>query len=116
MARVKRGNVLRKRHKKILGLAKGFRGGSSKLFRPANQSVTHALAYAFADRRKKKGDFRQLWIARMSAALKMNGISYSVFIGKLKQQDIQINRKMFSELAISESAVFTKIVEQVIQG
>lgn len=116
MARVKRGNVLRKKHKKILNLAKGFRGGASKLFRPAKQAVMHALSYAFNDRRQKKGDFRTLWIARISAALKQKGISYSVFIGKMKKQNVLINRKMLSEIAISEPAVFDQIVSQVEQG
>lgn len=116
MARVKRGNVLRQKHKKILDLAKGFRGGTSKLYRPAKQSVMHALSYAYADRKKKKQDFRGLWIARLSAALKQKELSYSSFMGLLKKQNILLNRKVLSELAISEQETFQKIVTQVQKG
>jgi large subunit ribosomal protein L20 len=111
MARVKRGNVARKRRNKILKLAKGFRGSQSKLFRTANQRVMKALTNAYRDRRKKKRDFRRLWIARINAGVRMHGLSYSRFIGSLKKADVQINRKMLSQLAILDSASFTAIVD-----
>ena len=111
MARVKRGNVARKRRNKILKLAKGFRGSHSRLFRVANQQVMKALRNAYRDRRNKKRDFRRLWIARINAAARMHGISYSQLIGKLKRADIQINRKMLAQLAVLDPAGFTKIVD-----
>jgi len=110
MARVKRGNVARKRRKKILKLAKGFRGSHSRLFRTANQQVMKALRNAYRDRRKKKRDFRRLWITRINAAARQQGISYSQLIGKLKKADILINRKMLAELAVKHPAVFDKMV------
>ena len=113
MARVKRGNVARKRRKKILKLAKGFRGGLSKLFRPASQSVLHSLSYKYRDRRLRKRDFRKLWISRINGALTESPISYSVFINKLNQKDVKINRKMLAELAVSEPSVFKQVVEFV---
>ena len=111
MARVKRGNVARKRRNKVLKLAKGFRGSHSRLFRVANQQVMKALRNAYRDRRNKKRDFRRLWIARINAAARMHGISYSQLIGKLKKADIQINRKMLAQLAVLDPAGFTKIVD-----
>jgi large subunit ribosomal protein L20 len=113
MARVKRGNVARNRRKGILKLAKGFRGGLSKLFRPANQAVTHALCYAFRDRRRRKRDFRRLWIARINGALQSYDISYSKFIGQCKAKGIELNRKVLSELAIHNGNTFTNVVEFV---
>ncbi len=110
MARVKRGNVARKRRNKILKLAKGFRAAGSKLFRTANQRVMKALVNSFRDRRKKKRDFRRLWIARINAAARPHGISYSRLIGALKKADIQINRKMLSQLAILDAPAFEAIV------
>lgn len=111
MARVKRGNVARKRRNKILKLAKGFRGSQSKLFRTANQRVMKALTNAYRDRRKKKRDFRRLWIARINAAVRPHGLSYSRLIGALKKADIQVNRKMLSQLAILDPASFKAIVD-----
>jgi large subunit ribosomal protein L20 len=111
MVRVKRGNVARKRRKKILKLAKGFRGSHSKLFRIANQQVMKALRNAYRDRRRRKRDFRRLWIARVNAAARQNGISYSKLIGQLKKADIQINRKMLAQMAILDPASFAKVVE-----
>ena len=111
MARVKRGNVARKRRNKILKLAKGFRGSHSRLFRVANQQVMKALLNAYRDRRKKKRDFRRLWIARINAAARINGISYSQLIGKMKKADIQINRKMLAQLAVIDPTAFAKVVE-----
>lgn len=111
MARVKRGNVARKRRKKILGLAKGFRGGLSKLYRPAHQSVLHALTNATEHRRLKKRDFRALWINRISGALYSKELSYSKFMGNLAKKDVKLNRKVLSELAIHEPAIFDQLVE-----
>lgn len=111
MARVKRGNVARKRRKKILKLAKGFRGSHSKLFRTANQQVMKALRSAYRDRRRRKRDFRRLWIARINAAARHNGISYSKLIGNLKKADIQLNRKMLAQMAVLDPDGFAKVVE-----
>ncbi len=111
MARVKRGNVARKRRKKILKLAKGYRGSHSKLFRTANQQVMKALRYAYRDRRNKKRDFRRLWITRINAAARLNGTTYSRLIGDLKTANIQINRKMLAQMAVLDPDTFTKVVE-----
>jgi large subunit ribosomal protein L20 len=111
MARVKRGNVARKRRKKILKLAKGFRGSHSKLFRTANQQVMKALRSAYRDRRRRKRDFRRLWIARINAAARQNGVTYSQLIGNLKKADIQLNRKMLAQMAVLDPAGFAKVVE-----
>ena len=111
--RVKRGNVARNRRKKILKLAKGFRGSLSKLFRPAHQAVLHALRYAYNDRRKKKRDFRGLWIARINAGLTQQGLSYSKFSHMKSQKNVDLNRKVLSELAISDPPVFAKGVDFV---
>lgn len=113
MARVKGAMKTRARHKKILKLAKGYRGAKSKLFRTANQAVMKSLAYAYRDRKAKKREFRQLWIARINAATRANGMSYSQFMNGLKKQGIEMNRKMLSELAISDPAAFKKLVDQV---
>jgi large subunit ribosomal protein L20 len=111
MTRVKRGNVARKRRKKVLKLAKGFRGSHSKLFRTANQQVMKALRNAYRDRRKRKRDFRRLWITRINAAARQQGLSYSQFINKLKIADIQLNRKILAQLAILDPQVFAQVVE-----
>ncbi|MGD1906514.1 MAG: 50S ribosomal protein L20 [Leptolyngbyaceae cyanobacterium] len=111
MARVKRGNVARKRRKKVLKLAKGFRGSHSKLFRTANQQVMKALRYAYRDRRNRKRDFRRLWITRINAAARQEGLSYSKLIGQLKKANIDINRKMLAQMAILDPAGFSKVVE-----
>jgi large subunit ribosomal protein L20 len=111
MTRVKRGNVARKRRKKILKLAKGFRGSHSTLFRTANQQVMKALRNAYRDRRKKKRDFRGLWIARINAAARSQGMNYSQLINKLKKANIQLNRKMLSQIAVKDPATFLRIVE-----
>lgn len=113
MARVKGAMNTRKRHKKILKLAKGYRGAKSKLFRTANQAVMKSLSYAYRDRKQKKRSFRQLWIARINAAARANGISYSRFMNGLKTNGIEINRKMLAEIAVSDPAAFTKLVEKV---
>ncbi|HEY9619643.1 MAG TPA: 50S ribosomal protein L20 [Crinalium sp.] len=111
MTRVKRGNVARKRRKKILKLAKGFQGSHSRLFRTANQQVMKALRNAYRDRRKRKRDFRRLWIARINAAARLNGTTYSQLLGNLKKANVQINRKMLAQLAVLDPASFTKVVE-----
>lgn len=116
MARVKRGNVARKRRKKILKLAKGFRGSHSRLFRTANQQVMKALRNAYRDRRKKKRDFRRLWITRINAAARIHGVSYSQLIGKLKKADILINRKMLAQLAVLDPDGFAKVVEKAVNA
>ena len=110
MPRVKRGVVTRRRHKKIIKLAKGYFGAKSKLFRVANQAVMKSLANAYRDRRLRKRDFRKLWIARINAAARMNGLSYSRFINGLKQAGIDINRKMLADLAVNDAAGFTELV------
>ncbi|MCP4050329.1 MAG: 50S ribosomal protein L20 [bacterium] len=112
MSRVKRGNVARKRRKAVLKQAKGFRGSLSKLFRQANQAVMHALVNKYRDRRNRKRDFRALWITRINAALK-NEISYSKFTGLLNKKNVELNRKMLSEIAISNPEVFDDIVKFV---
>ncbi|BAP17225.1 MAG: 50S ribosomal protein L20 [cyanobacterium endosymbiont of Epithemia adnata isolate EadnSB Bon19] len=111
MTRVKRGNVARKRRKKILKLAKGFRGSHSNLFRIANQQVMKALRNAYRDRRKRKRDFRRLWITRINAAARMHGVSYSQLTGQLKKANIELNRKMLAQLAITDPQAFEKVVE-----
>ena len=111
MARVKGAMMTRTRRNKTLKLAKGYWGSKSKHFRVANQAVMKSLSYAYTGRRLKKRDFRSLWITRISAACKMNGMNYSTFMHGLKVAGIEINRKMLSELAISDPAAFTKLVE-----
>ena len=99
MTRVKRGMTRHARHKKILKLAKGYRASNSKLYRVANEQLLHSLYYSFAHRRKKKGDFRKLWITRINAAARINGMSYSTMIHGLKNAGIDVNRKVLAELA-----------------
>ena len=111
MPRIKRGNGARKRRKKILKLAKGYYGAKSKLFRIANQQVMKSLSYAYRDRRQCKRNFRKLWIARINAAARIGGISYSRFINGLKKADVQINRKVLAELAVNDKAAFAQLVE-----
>lgn len=107
--RVKRGFKARKRRKKILKLAKGYRGGRSKLFRTATDAVDKALMYAYRDRRVRKRDFRRLWIVRINAAARMNNLSYSKFIHGLKLADVELDRKVLAELAISDPSGFAQI-------
>lgn len=116
MTRVKRGNVARKRRKKILKLAKGFRGSHSKLFRTANQQVMKALRNAYRDRRRKKRDFRRLWITRINAAARIHGISYSQLINKLEKANISLNRKILAQLAIQDAEAFQKVVELAVKA
>ncbi len=111
MARVKGAMMTRKRRKKVLKLAKGYRGAKSKLYRTANEAVMKSLVYAYIGRKQKKRDFRSLWITRISAAAKANGINYSRFMNGLKKAGIDLNRKMLSEIAISDKDAFAKLVE-----
>ncbi len=111
MARIKGAMHTRKRHKKILKLAKGYRGGRSRLFRTANEAVMKAMANAYIGRKLKKRDFRQLWIARINAAARANGMNYSTMMNGLKKAGISINRKMLAEIAVSDATAFTALVE-----
>jgi large subunit ribosomal protein L20 len=109
--RVKRGFKARRRRKKVLKLAKGFRGGRSKLYRTAADAVDKALMYAYRDRRVRKRDFRRLWIARINAAARINNISYSKFVHGLKLANVELDRKVLAELAISDPTGFSQIVK-----
>jgi large subunit ribosomal protein L20 len=111
MARVKGGIGAKKRHNRTLKLAKGYRGARSKQYRVAKQSVMRALTSSYAGRKQRKREFRQLWIARINAAARMNGLSYSKFMYGLKCAGVDINRKMLSEMAISDAEGFAKLVE-----
>ena len=111
MARVKRAMMTRKRRNKILKMAKGYWGSKSKHYKMANQAMMKSLTYAYIGRRLKKRDFRRLWITRISAACKANGMNYSTFMHGLKLADIQIDRKMLSELAVNDKATFAQLVE-----
>ena len=111
MARVKRGNVARKRRNKILRLARGFKGSNGSLFRTANQRVMKALCNAYRDRRRRKRDFRRLWIARINAATRENGISYSRFIDGLNKASIEIDRKVLADLAVFNKEAFNLLVK-----
>ncbi|CAB5125386.1 LSU ribosomal protein L20p [Olavius algarvensis associated proteobacterium Delta 3] len=113
--RVKRGFKARRRRKKVLKLAKGFRGGRSKLFRTAADSVDKALMYTYRDRKKRKRDFRRLWIARINAGTRLNNMSYSKFIHGLKKAGVEIDRKVLADLAISDPSGFSRIVEMAAQ-
>ena len=112
MTRVKGGVVRRRRHKKILSMTKGHQGGRHRLFRRANESMLHAQQYAFDHRRQKKGDMRRIWNVRINAAARMNGISYSELIHGLALAEVDINRKVLSELAVSEPEAFAEIVSK----
>ena len=111
MARVKGALNTRKKHKKILKLAKGYYGAQSRQYRTANQAVMRAMQNAYIGRKRRKRDFRRLWITRISAAAKMNGMNYSTFMNGLKKANIDLNRKMLSEIAIADPAAFAKLVE-----
>ncbi|HHY05021.1 MAG TPA: 50S ribosomal protein L20 [Thermoanaerobacterales bacterium] len=111
MARVKKGVNAHKRHKKVIKLAKGYRGSNSKLFRSANQAVMKALSHSYRGRKLRKRDFRKLWIARINAAARSNGMSYSKFIYGLKKAGVQINRKMLSEIAINDEKGFSELID-----
>ena len=116
MPRVKRGTVARARHKKVLKQAKGFRGRRKNVYRVAKQAVMKAGQYAYRDRRQKKRQFRALWIARINAAVRELGMSYSVFMAGLKRANIDIDRKVLADLAVADKAAFAKIASQVKAG
>ena len=111
MPRAKSSVVSRKRHKKVLKLAKGYRGAKSKLYRVANQQVMKSLVYAYRDRRVRKRDFRKLWIARINAAARMNGISYSRLMNGLRRAGVDINRKLLADIAVNDTKAFGQLVE-----
>ena len=111
MARIKGALATRKRHKRILKLAKGYRGAKSKQFRTANEAVMKSLSYAYIGRKQKKRDFRQLWITRINAAARMNDISYSKFMNGLKKAGITLNRKVLADMAVSDPEAFKALVE-----
>lgn len=113
MSRVKRGNVARKRRKKIFNITKGFKGSHSKLFRTANQQAMKALRYAYCDRGRKKRDFRRLWINRLNAGVRQYGLSYSKFIYKLKNNNIILNRKVLSQILIFDEKAFSELIFQI---
>ena len=110
MSRVKRGVTGHARHKKILDLAKGHRGQRHKLFRRANESVLHALSYAYRDRKDRKGDFRSLWIMRINAAARIHGTTYSRMMDGLKKAGVAVDRKILADLAINDDSAFAKLV------
>lgn len=112
MPRVKRGTMTHKRHKKVLEQAKGYWGGRSRLFKTAKEAVQHSGVYAYRDRRNRKRDFRRLWIARISAACREQGMQYSRFIEGLGKAGITLDRKMLSELAINDAPAFVQLIEQ----
>ncbi|MDD2420876.1 MAG: 50S ribosomal protein L20 [Heliobacteriaceae bacterium] len=111
MARVKAAVMSRKRHKKVLKLARGYKNANSKLFRTANQAVMKALMYAYAHRKQKKGDFRRIWITRINAAARMNGLSYSMMMNGLRKAGVTVNRKILAELAVHDLPAFGKFVD-----
>jgi len=111
--RVKGGTITRKRHKKVLKLAKGYKGRRSRIFKIANQSVMKALYRAYIDRRRKKREFRRLWIVRINAALRNYGLSYSKFMGLLRKANIKLNRKVLADLCVNEPKAFEALVNKV---
>ncbi|TYQ15916.1 UNVERIFIED_CONTAM: large subunit ribosomal protein L20 [Acetivibrio alkalicellulosi] len=116
MSRVKGAVRTRARHKKVIKLAKGYFGAKSKNFKMANQAVMKSLVYAYRDRRAKKRDFRKLWIARINAAARINGLSYSKFMNGLKNSGITLNRKMLAEMAVNDANSFAQLVEKAKQA
>jgi large subunit ribosomal protein L20 len=111
MSRVKRGVPAHKRHKKVLALTKGHWGARHRLYRTAHESMLHALAYAYRDRRNRKRDFRRLWIQRINAAARLNGLSYSRFIAGLARENIAVDRKMLAEMAVNDPAAFRELAK-----
>ncbi len=112
MARVKRGVTARRRHKKVLQLTKGHRGTRHALYRRAHESMLHALAYAYAHRRERKGDMRRLWVVRIGAAAREHGVSYSQFMHGLKLANVELDRKVLSDLAMADPDTFGQLAEQ----
>ena len=111
MARIKRAVNAQKKRRKVMKLAKGYWGAKSKQYRAASEQVARSLRYAFVGRKLRKRDFRSLWITRINAAARLNGMSYSAFINGLKKQNITVNRKMLADLAVNDPAAFAKLVE-----
>jgi len=111
MARVKRAVHAKKSHKKVLNRAKGYKGAKSRRFKTANEQVMHAMQDSYRDRRARKGEFRRLWIARINAAARQNGTTYSQFIAGLKAHEIEVDRKMLAEMAVSDPGAFAQLVE-----
>jgi large subunit ribosomal protein L20 len=111
MPRVKRGVAAHRRHKKLLGQAEGRRGTRSTLIRPAREALIHALVYAYRDRRDRKRDMRRLWVQRINAAARQNGLPYGRFIAGLRAAGVEVNRKMLADLAVRDAAAFTKMVD-----
>lgn len=116
MTRARGGTITRRRHKKILKLAKGYWGGKHRLFRPANEAVLRGLWYAYRDRRNRKRDFRRLWIMRINAAARSHGLSYSRFINGLRRAGVSINRKMLADLAVRDAGAFQQLVDVAKKG
>ncbi len=112
MSRTRHSVARKKRKKKIMRMAKGYRGARSRSYRSANEQVMHSLQYAYRDRRNKKRDFRRLWIARINAAARQNGLSYSRFIQGLRLAEVDVNRKILAEMAISDPASFSELVKK----
>ena len=110
MARVKRGVAAKKKHKSVLEKAQGYYGHRSRNYRAANEAVMHALRYSYADRRARKGEFRRLWIARINAACRANGMSYSQFINGLKVAGVDVDRKVLADVAVADAAAFSELV------
>jgi large subunit ribosomal protein L20 len=113
MARVKRGTVSRRKHNKLLGLTKGYRGTKSRLIKVAHEAALHAGQYAYDGRKNRKRDFRALWITRIGEAVKQENLSYSVFMNKMKKAKVELDRKVLSELIVNDPAAFKKVVETV---
>jgi len=111
MPRAKGGTATRKRHKKVLERAKGYRGAKSKQFRRANEQVLHSLSYAYRDRRQRRRNFRKLWIIRINAAARLNGMSYSKFMNGLKAAELEIDRKVLADMAVHDEKAFADLVE-----
>ena len=111
MPRAKGGTTTRKRHKKVLERAKGYRGSKSKLFRRANEQVLHSLSYSYRDRRQRRRNFRKLWIMRINAASRLNGMSYSKFMNGLKAAELEIDRKVLADMAVNDEKAFADLVE-----
>lgn len=113
MTRIKRGIVSRRKHKKLLAATKGYRGTKSRLIKVAHEAELHAGAYAFHGRKLKKRDFRQLWITRIGEAVRLEGLSYSIFINKLKKANIELDRKILSDLVVNDPTAFKQVVDTV---
>lgn len=113
MVRVKRGNVAKKRRKKVFSIAKGFRGAHSKIFRIANEQVMKSLRYGYIGRKRKKRDFRRLWITRINAASRINGTKYSSLISKLKISEVSLNRKMLAQMAVNDMISFSNLIKSL---